>query len=149
MSFSFDSESGRYLMSNINNLIPFTSEQNREEAKKNGRKGGIASGEARRRNKAFKEQIDYFLSLPFPDMIDKDGNKIRDTFKNFGIEEEEIDNQMAMILSMWKSVIKKGDVSAFIALRDTVGEKPADRIKGDLTLSYEEALKRVSSEDEY
>lgn len=31
------------------NLIPFTSEQSREEAKKNGRKGGIASGEARRK----------------------------------------------------------------------------------------------------
>ena len=31
------------------NLIPFTSEQNREESKKNGVKGGKASGEARRR----------------------------------------------------------------------------------------------------
>ena len=136
-------------MANESNLIPFTSEQDREEAKKNGRKGGIASGEARRKRKAFKEQIDYFLSLPFPDMTDNNGNKIKDAFKNFGIEEEEIDNQMAMILSMWKNVIKKGDVSAFIALRDTVGEKPSDKIEGNVTISYEEALKQVSSEDEY
>ena len=119
-------------MANESNLIPFTSEQSREEAKKNGRKGGIASGEARRKRKAFKEQIDYFLSLPFPDMTDNNGNKIKDAFKNFGIEEEEIDNQMAMILSMWKNVIKKGDVSAFTALRDTVGEKPSDKIEGSL-----------------
>lgn len=136
-------------MANESNLIPFTSEQSREEAKKNGRKGGIASGEARRKRKAFKEQIDYFLSLPFPDMTDNKGNKIKDAFKNFGIEEEEIDNQMAMILSMWKNVIKKGDVSAFTALRDTVGEKPSDKIEGSLTLSYEEALKQVSNTDEY
>lgn len=136
-------------MANESNLIPFTSEQSREEAKKNGRKGGIASGEARRKRKAFKEQIDYFLSLPFPDMTDNNGNKIKDAFKNFGIEEEEIDNQMAMILSMWKNVIKKGDVSAFTALRDTVGEKPSDKIEGSLTLSYEEALKQVSNTDEY
>lgn len=136
-------------MANESNLIPFTSEQSREEAKKNGRKGGIASGEARRKRKAFKEQIDYFLSLPFPDMTDNNGNKIKDAFKNFGIEEEEIDNQMAMILSMWKNVIKKGDVSAFTALRDTVGEKPSDKIEGSLTLSYEEALKQVSNKDEY
>ena len=136
-------------MANESNLIPFTSEQSREEAKKNGRKGGIASGEARRKRKAFKEQIDYFLSLPFPDMTDSNGNKIKDAFKNFGIEEEEIDNQMAMILSMWKNVIKRGDVSAFTALRDTVGEKPTDKIEGNVTISYEEALKQVSSEDEY
>lgn len=136
-------------MANESNLIPFTSEQSREEAKKNGRKGGIASGEARRKRKAFKEQIDYFLSLPFPDMTDSNGNKIKDAFKNFGIEEEEIDNQMAMILSMWKNVIKRGDVSAFTALRDTVGEKPSDKIEGNVTISYEEALKQVSSEDEY
>lgn len=136
-------------MANESNLIPFTSEQSREEAKKNGKKGGIASGEARRKRKAFKEQIDYFLSLPFPDMTDSNGNKIKDAFKNFGIEEEEIDNQMAMILSMWKNVIKRGDVSAFTALRDTVGEKPTDKIEGNVTISYEEALKQVSSEDEY
>ena len=136
-------------MANESNLIPFTSEQSREEAKKNGRKGGIASGEARRKRKAFKEQIDYFLSLPFPDMTDNNDNKIKDAFKKFGIEEEEIDNQMAMILSMWKNVIKKGDVSAFTALRDTVGEKPSDKIEGSLTLSYEEALKQVSNTDEY
>ena len=136
-------------MANESNLIPFTSEQSREEAKKNGRKGGIASGESRRKRKAFKEQIDYFLSLPFPDMTDSNRNKIKDAFKNFGIEEEEIDNQMAMILSMWKNVIKKGDVSAFNALRDTVGEKPSDKVEGNLTISYEEALKQVSSKDEY
>lgn len=136
-------------MANESNLIPFTSEQSREEAKKNGKKGGIASGEARRKRKAFKEQIDYFLSLPFPDMTDSNGNKIKDAFKNFGIEEEEIDNQMAMVLSMWKNVIKRGDVSAFTALRDTVGEKPSDKIEGNVTISYEEALKQVSSKDEY
>jgi PBSX family phage terminase large subunit len=34
---------------NLENLVPFTSDQDREEAAKNGRKGGIASGEARRK----------------------------------------------------------------------------------------------------
>ena len=74
---------------------------------------------------------------------------MREVFKNFGIEEEEIDNQMAMVLSMWRSVINKGDVSAFIALRDTVGEKPINEVGGTVTLSYEDALKQVSSKDEY
>ena len=42
-------------MANEQNLIPFTSDQNREEAKKNGHKGGIASGIARRKRRTFAE----------------------------------------------------------------------------------------------
>lgn len=37
------------------NLKPFKTDQSREEAKKNGKKGGIASGEARRKKKSFAE----------------------------------------------------------------------------------------------
>ena len=43
------------------NLIPFTSEQNREEAKKNGRKGGIRSGEVRREKATFKKTLEMLL----------------------------------------------------------------------------------------
>ena len=43
------------------NLIPFTSEQNREEAKKNGRKGGIASGEARRKKATMLSVLEKVL----------------------------------------------------------------------------------------
>lgn len=43
------------------NLHLFTSEQNREEAAKNGRKGGIASGEARRRKKEISKAASDFL----------------------------------------------------------------------------------------
>ena len=39
-------------MANEENLIPFTSEQSREEAKRNGAKGGKKSGEVRRQRKA-------------------------------------------------------------------------------------------------
>lgn len=45
------------------NLIPFTSDQNREEAKKNGRKGGIASGEARRNKKLMRETLEMCLEM--------------------------------------------------------------------------------------
>ena len=38
-------------MANEQNLIPFTSNQSREEAKKNGAKGGKKSGEVRRKRK--------------------------------------------------------------------------------------------------
>ena len=51
-------------MANENNLVPFTSEQSHEEAVKNGRKGGIASGEAKRNRKIVHtvSYIHYFIN---------------------------------------------------------------------------------------
>ena len=48
-------------MAKEDNLIPFTSEQSREEAKINGRKGGIASGEARREKATMKKTLEMLL----------------------------------------------------------------------------------------
>lgn len=50
-------------MANEQNLIPFTSDQSREEAKKNGQKGGIASGEKRRKVKSLKEALSILLEM--------------------------------------------------------------------------------------
>ena len=40
-------------------------------------------------------------------------------------------------------------MKAIELLRDTRGEKPTEKISGDLNLSYEDAIKRVSGKDEY
>lgn len=50
-------------MANEKNLKPFSSDQSREEAAKNGKKGGIASGESKRRKKALKKTIESVLCL--------------------------------------------------------------------------------------
>ena len=49
-------------MAKEDNLIPFTSEQSREEARINGRKGGIASGEARREKATMKKTLEMLLN---------------------------------------------------------------------------------------
>ncbi len=49
-------------MANEKNLIPFTSSQSREEAVKNGRKGGRRSGEARRRKADFRKTLNLLLT---------------------------------------------------------------------------------------
>lgn len=53
---------------NDENIKPyeFTSEQNREEAAKNGLKGGIASGKARRERKTIAEIINKVLDEELP-----------------------------------------------------------------------------------
>lgn len=111
-------------MANEQNLIPFTSNQSREEAKKNGAKGGRKSGEVRRKRKAMKEQAELLLSLPFK-LTDRNGNELKEVLEKLGIDEENIDNQMAMIVSLWKTALGNGrnQVTAVQELRDIIGEK--------------------------
>lgn len=111
---------------NEDNLKPFN-KLTEEEQRKISSKGGKASGEARRKKKLMKDQIKLLLSLPFPDVQDRNGKKLKTTFKQLGLNDENIDNQMAMVIAMWQKALK-GDVNAFNTLRDTVGEKPKENI---------------------
>lgn len=82
------------------------------------RKGGLNSVKARREKKFFKEEIEKQL-----------GASIKDIVK-------------ANILQA-----KKGNVQASIFLRDTIGEKPIDKVEN--TISYEDSLKDVIDDEEY
>lgn len=114
-------------MANEQNLRPGEYKLSLEEAKK----GGQASGEARRRKKLIKDNIELLLSLPIK------SNKTKEQLQALGIEENEMTNQMAMIIGLWNKAIK-GDVSAFNALRDTVGEKPKEimELSGEVNNPY-------------
>lgn len=98
-------------MANEQNLVPFTSDQSRDEAKKNGKKGGIASGEARRRKKLMREAFEELLSRDYHDQA---GNVL--------------DGTSALAAKVFKQAMD-GDLKAFEIIRDTTGQKPADRIE--------------------
>lgn len=110
-------------MANEKNLIrneDLTPEQRRENASKAGK----ASAEARRKRKAMKEQAELLLSLPFK-LTDKNGNELKKVLKGLGIDEDNIDNQMAMIVALWKTALGNGrnQVTAVQELRDIIGDK--------------------------
>lgn len=109
-------------MANEQNLTPFTSGQSREEAVKNGAKGGRASGESKRRKKTLREQMEMLLSLPVQDPATKD------FIESLGIDTNEINNALAITLSMYQEALK-GNTKAFELIRDTIGEKPTDRLQ--------------------
>lgn len=114
------------VMANEKNLLRaenLTSDQLRDRA----RKGGIASAKAKRERKQIKEQLELLLSLPIKDKITKA------EIRKLGIDTENIDNQMAMVISMWQKAIK-GDVSAATFIRDTLGEKPDSKVNLDMKL---------------
>lgn len=104
-------------MANEQNLRP--RELTNEEATELGRKGGIASGKARKQKKLIKDNIELLLSLPIK------SKKMKEQLAELGIEESEMNNQMAMVIAMYQKVLK-GDVSAFNTLRDTLGQKPVE-----------------------
>ena len=107
-------------MANEQNLKPFTSDQDREEAAKNGRKGGIASGKARRLQGAIKRALESKASSA----------EFRELFENFGIDEESRDYAAAIACALIQKAAK-GDLSAAGFVRDSIGEKPKEEISLD------------------
>lgn len=111
-------------MPNEQNLVPFDSNQSREEAKKNGAKGGRASGVSKRRKKSLREAAELYLSLPVANKTA--WNKLaRD-----GVAPEDVDNQMAIIAGLTIKAVK-GDAKAAKLLFDLLGEQPKDEPKND------------------
>lgn len=111
-------------MPNEQNLVPFDSNQSREEAKKNGAKGGRASGVSKRRKKSLREAAELYLSLPVANKTA--WNKLaRD-----GVAPEDVDNQMAIIAGLTIKAVK-GDAKAAKLLFDLLGEQPKEEPKRD------------------
>ncbi len=110
-------------MANEQNLIPF-GQRTESEQREYARQGGIRSGEVRRQRKAMKEQMQMLLSMPFKGK-DRNGNRITKMLAELGFEEDEIDNQMAMLISLWMTSLKDGrnQVSAFQEIRKVVQDE--------------------------
>jgi hypothetical protein len=86
------------------NLIP-ANKRTKEEARELGRKGGIASGKVRRERKTLKEELILLL--------------------------EEDENNKKISVALLKKALE-GDIHAFTTIRDTIGEKPTDKIEADV-----------------
>jgi len=102
-------------MANEQNLRPSEYRLSQDEAKK----GGIASGEARRRKRDIRLALEALLEK---DISDKNGNVMTTT--------------EAIALKQIEKALK-GDTKAFEVVRDTVGQKPTDKI--DLTVNDDSA----------
>ena len=87
-------------MANEQNLIP-NSERTPSKLREMARNGGLASGEARRKRKTLKEELLLMLS--------------------------EGETQQSVTLALIEKAMS-GDTKAFEVIRDTIGEKPVDKV---------------------
>ena len=96
------------------NLVPLN-KRTKEEQRTIQQVGGTASGVSRRRKRSLKEATDLYLSLPVKDkrMLYKIISK--------GVDPEDIDNQMAMIIGLTMAATA-GDAKAAKVIVDLLGE---------------------------
>ena len=115
-------------MANEQNLRPSEYKLSQDEAKK----GGIASGEARRRKRDIRLALEALLEK---DISDKNGNVMTTT--------------EAIALKQIEKALK-GDTKAFEVVRDTVGQKPTEKldvtVNDDSTREMDEYFARHSKE---
>ena len=103
-----------------NEFSRMTPEQRRE----NGRKGGIKSGETKRKKKAMKETLEVLLSMPIKSGKSADVEDV----KNFAaLRGKNISVSDAMLIAQIQKALK-GDTQALAFLRDTSGQKPDDKV---------------------
>ena len=117
-------------MANEKNLVPQT-ERSPSEAREMGRKGGIASGAARRRKKSLKQKMQLLLSLPAA------GNDQAE-LAAMGVEPGDMDNEMVLIKALFLAAAE-GDTKAFDRIQDVLGRTVA---REELALKKQEAKKR-------
>lgn len=94
---------------NNQNLIP-NNERSPTEVRENGQKGGIASGEARRRKRDLRQALEMLLEKEY---TQRNGETITGT--------------EAIAARLFEQAMK-GNIRAFETLRDTVGQKPVEKV---------------------
>lgn len=104
-------------MANTENLVSLA-DRTTEEQRAIASAGGKASGEARRKRKTLKEELLLLLS--------------------------EGETQQSVTLALIEKAMS-GDTKAYEVIRDTIGEKPVDKVKMESTVDIAASADRIRS----
>lgn len=93
-----------------------------EELRENGRKGGIASGEAKRRKNQMKETLELLLAMP---LNNKKCHEIEE-IQNFAqLKGKNVTVEAAIMIKQIQRALA-GDLPSAEFIRDTSGQKPTN-----------------------
>lgn len=109
-------------MPNEKNLKPLN-KRTKSEQREIQSVGGKASGAARRRKRSLREAADMYLSLPVSD------KKEKSRLARKGVELEDIDNQMAIIIGLAEQAAL-GDAKAAKVIIDLIGDERGGEAEG-------------------
>lgn len=128
-------------MANEKNLVPMN-KRTKSEQREIGKKGGEASGEARRAKKTMKEYYELVLGLQVHDR--RKFNRLA----KMGIPPEGIDNKMLMAVGIMEAA-QSGDVNAEKEILKIIGEdimpvnsaEAEEKSQGDIMKAVRKAIK--------
>lgn len=101
---------------NPQNLQPVKS---KNEARKRGRNGGIKSQQVQRERRKAKECMEMLLSLPTK------SKKQKELMTNMGIADEDQQNIMSLMASMFARAVTTGEPNAVKSVLEIAGEMEA------------------------
>lgn len=106
----------------------------KQEASERGRRGGIASGESRRKKAEEKDRLKLLMSLPVAD------NGAKERLKKLGLDPSLYDNEMLVDVMLWQQALK-GDVGAIKYIDERLGRNPQLELKRREVVLKEELAK--------
>ena len=112
-------------------------ERTPSERRESAIKAGIASGDARRKKKALKEMMELALQM------EEQNEGYRSRMLKAGWEPENM-TQMTVITQGLIQKAKAGDVQAYNAIRDIIGEKPAEKMDLGGSMQSELRIKHIT-----
>lgn len=128
---------GKGRVENLINPKDRTSEELREMT----RKGGIKSGEVRRRKKTMREMLEVIL-------YDMEVSPVlKQNLLNEGVDENDINHQLVINRSLVAKA-EGGDVQAYNAICSMIGERPDEQIDLKGRLSHEVTIVYKGNEED-
>ena len=108
-----------------------------EELRAMTRKGGIASGEARRRKKTMREALEMLMfNCELPEQT-------KQMLRAEGVSDDEMNHQMVITRSLIAKA-ESGDVQAYNAICAMIGEKPAEKMELGGSMQSELRIKHIT-----
>ena len=109
---------------NLKKGNPETQFTSGQKAVESGRKGGIASGIAKRQKKTLAAMAQTFAELPVPD-------KVRKELEELGVSKEDAVHQMAIVAAMFNAG-EKGNVRAAALITEWLAPEKTEENNGVL-----------------
>ena len=117
-----------------NNLVPFN-RRTKEEQRRIASMGGKKSVEVRRRNKTFKEALEWYLDMT----VQPSTKNEEELLKRYPT----LTNRDYVAISAVEGATKDKDVRAMVFARDTVGEMPKQNISVEQEKPFEINIKTL------
>ena len=122
------------------NLIP-NSQRSPSELREMCSKGGVASGQSRRKRKAIREFLNDFLDADAVPALAANMQKL-------GVDPGDMSNYAAMCLSLFSKAVNHADINAFRTLMEYAGRAPLQEMQENAAVAKLSQVMQLAASNE-